>query len=86
MSRNPECAMEDQRPTVNAARCDGCGACVEACPCGAVAIVEGRPAFRCGAYCHEHADCPALAGCCWPCEEACPTAAIACRFGIVAAD
>lgn len=49
---------------VNSKRCDGCGLCVEACPYGALQLVEGLPSFN--------------EGCtlCGVCIDACPKDAI----------
>jgi pyruvate formate lyase activating enzyme len=61
------CNPESQQPRPELkhalARCRACGACVDACPAGAVSMEDGRPVFdrrRC---------CPSGA---WPCVDACP--------------
>jgi len=46
--------------------CDGCGACVEACPTGALFLVDGKAAIE-ASLCRE----------CEACIPACPTQAIA---------
>jgi ferredoxin len=50
---------------INAQRCNGCGACVEICPTGAVYLVEGKAEVD-STLCHE----------CEECLTACPTGAI----------
>ena len=52
--------------TIDAERCDGCGSCVEACPTGAVYLVEGKATLD-EALCRE----------CEACLAACPAGAIA---------
>lgn len=51
---------------VDEAACTGCGDCVEACPAGAIALVNGRARID-GAACAE----------CGSCADACPRGAIA---------
>jgi hypothetical protein len=53
-------------PRLNRNLCDGCGACVEACPEKALYLVDCAVAFR------DNVDCPY----CGECEVACPTGAI----------
>lgn len=50
---------------VNAQRCDGCGACVEVCPNGALYLVDGKATLD-GLLCRD----------CELCIAACPTGAI----------
>ena len=50
---------------IDARRCDGCGACVEVCPEGAIYLVDGRATVD-GTLCRE----------CEACIAVCPTEAI----------
>lgn len=50
---------------INRERCDGCGACVEACPSGALYLVDGKATLD-ETLCRE----------CEACVAACPTGAI----------
>lgn len=51
--------------TISTERCDGCGACLEVCPTGALYLVEGK-AMVDRALCRE----------CEACQAVCPTGAI----------
>ncbi len=46
MCHNPEGQNPDPDLMVRGERCNGCGDCVEACPLGALSIVEGAPVVR----------------------------------------
>lgn len=70
-------------PQLDEARCTRCGACLPACPCGAITMGERGPVFACLTTCRRSRDCVAIARCCWPCEDACPAGAIQCAFEIV---
>ena len=51
---------------IHAERCDGCGACIEVCPEGAIYLVDGKAAVD-GSLCRD----------CESCIAVCPTGAIA---------
>jgi Fe-S-cluster-containing hydrogenase component 2 len=57
--------MDQQRIWVDIARCTGCGACVDMCPAGAIALVDGR----------ADVDRQVCTGC-EACVDACPEGAI----------
>jgi Fe-S-cluster-containing hydrogenase component 2 len=57
--------MERQTVWIDVARCTGCGACVEVCPVGAIALVDGKASV----------DEEACTGC-EACVDACPEGAI----------
>ncbi len=50
---------------INTALCDGCGACVEVCPCEAIVIINGVAVVA-------DEDCPE----CNACYQACPRCGI----------
>lgn len=60
-------------PEINTERCTRCGACVEACPAGAVGLTAAGPLFVRPEACTY----------CGLCEELCPTGAVVLMFGIV---
>ncbi len=57
--------MERQKVWIDVARCTGCGACVDVCPVGAMALVDGK----------ARVDEEACIGC-EACIDACPEGAI----------
>jgi len=57
--------MNTQKMWVDSDRCTGCGACVEVCPVGAIALVDGK----------ARVDEEACTGCA-ACVDACPEDAI----------
>lgn len=61
--------------------CTLCGLCVDACPCGAVQLVDEQLIFSCQEACC-HICLEAIDDWCL-CEEVCPTGAITCAFEIV---
>ena len=71
---------------VEAARCTGCGLCARACPCGAIELVGGLPAFHCRETCTHSTACVAVAVGIAPCAETCPVEAIRLVFEIVLDD
>ena len=62
-----------ERPTIDTAKCDGCGLCVSSCLGHGLVLVAGV------VHIVETAEC------CWctSCESVCPTGAIICPFEIV---
>jgi NAD-dependent dihydropyrimidine dehydrogenase PreA subunit len=62
-------------PRIDYARCDGCGACVTACPLGVLALHAGMVAIVKPEQCDY----------CGLCEAACPEMAITCPFEVVLA-
>ncbi len=60
-------------PTIDAARCTGCGLCDEYCPTKAVEVKDARPVIA------RPQDCAY----CGACEEICPEGAIALVYEIV---
>ena len=65
--------LEVPRPEVNLEICTGCGDCVNFCPTGAVAIVNGKVAVVNEAACTY----------CTECEALCPSSAIRCPYEII---
>jgi Fe-S-cluster-containing hydrogenase component 2 len=68
-------------PYVDESLCTQCGLCVEACPCGGVAMGDTGPVFACPDVCSLAEDETCDEWCL--CEELCPNAAIVCAFEIV---
>ena len=64
---------EQVLPLINEEICTGCGKCVEACPSGALDLVEG----------HATIVRPELCSYCGDCEELCPKGAIARPFEVI---
>ncbi len=69
-------------PAFDATRCDACGLCALACPCGAIRMTPQGPLFACHAHCRHSPDCVALKEGIQPCEITCPRGAIEGRFQI----
>ena len=57
--------MERQKVWVDVARCTGCGVCVDVCPVGAIALVDGKA-------CVDEETCTG----CEACMDACPEDAV----------
>jgi formate hydrogenlyase subunit 6/NADH:ubiquinone oxidoreductase subunit I len=66
--------------TVDKARCNLCGLCVEACPCHSITLRESALEFHCPDSC-VRGDSARCCGCF--CEEVCPTGALSCTFEII---
>lgn len=62
-----------EMPIIDTKKCDGCGLCVGACHCNALAIVNKVIAII------ETVECDW----CTDCEAVCPTGAISCPFEII---
>lgn len=60
-------------PQIDLALCHACGACVRACPSGALALIDGAARLVRPDNCDY----------CGACEEACPHNAIACPYEII---
>lgn len=60
-------------PEVNQEICTGCGDCVNYCPSGAVAVVNGKATVVNADACDY----------CTECETICPSGAIKCPFEII---
>jgi 4Fe-4S ferredoxin len=60
-------------PIIDFDRCDGCGACVQVCPTGALEMLAGLAVLV----------APDACGYCADCEEHCPQGAIALPYEIV---
>lgn len=82
-SRHSTCQGCQEPPLFDAALCDGCGLCLEACPCRAIAMGPHGLEFACGTRCDDRETCVALSFGFFPCESACPRGAIQARFAIV---
>ena len=62
-----------EMPRVDLEKCTGCGACVAACHCEAIILVEGK------AVVIETLKC----GWCTVCEAVCPVGALFCAYEII---
>ena len=62
-------------PEIDLEKCNGCGDCVELCPAGIVALVNGKSAIV------KPEDC----NYCTDCEAICLSGAIRCSFEIILA-
>jgi ferredoxin len=60
-------------PEINRRACIACGNCVDWCPAGAVALVDGKAVIVDPRNCDY----------CTDCERVCPVDAIACPFEII---
>ena len=67
--------IQHPTPLIDPLRCDGCGQCIEVCPTGALAIVNGKSRVARAEACDYSGVC----------EMVCPTEAIARPFEIVVA-
>jgi len=64
---------DDPLPIIDPARCTGCRACVERCPTGALAQIDGKAALAFPDKCTY----------CTACQDICPEAAIALPFLVI---
>ncbi len=62
-----------EMPVIYREKCDGCGACISVCHCGALILVDNIITII------ETEEC----GWCTECETVCNTGAISCAFEIV---
>ncbi len=65
--------MKRATPEINIEQCTGCGDCVQWCPTGAVALVNGKAVVVRAEDCNY----------CTDCETVCTAGAIYCPFEIV---
>jgi len=63
---------EWELPQIDQKKCVACGICVDACPQGVLALLEGKLIFK-----HPQ-DCTY----CATCEESCPHDAVTCSYEI----
>jgi NAD-dependent dihydropyrimidine dehydrogenase PreA subunit len=64
---------DDILPEIDAAACDGCGACLPACGAGALALADGKALLARPDLCEYDGQC----------EPACPTGAISLPYLVV---
>jgi ferredoxin len=63
---------EWELPEIDQKKCVSCGICVDACPQGVLALLEGKLIFK------RPQDCTF----CATCEESCPHDAVTCSYEI----
>jgi len=69
--------MMAEMPTIEPARCNGCGLCVEVCHCGVLAIVDNVVKLN------IKPECKGCTHWCALCELVCPNGAISYPFDVV---